>query len=113
MPYKNIFNYVFVNAQSMASSFESDVIDLSNVQGFSVQADYTGSPVGTLKLMVSDNGSKFYDYPNSSVSIPTTDGGQLYIVSQVHFDKVKLVYTASSGSGNLTAQINAKGDDDA
>lgn len=115
MPYKNIFNRPLVENQSMASSFDSPSTDLSTVQGFSIQAKHTGSPVGVLKLQISDNETLlgWDDYPNSEMDVPSSNGVYTWNVSEVHFDSVRLVYTATSGSGTLTAYINGKGDDNA
>jgi hypothetical protein len=115
MPYKNIFNRPMLENQSMSANFASDPMDLSTVQGFCIQAKHTGSPVGVLKLQISNNDSVlgWDDYPNSEQAVPSSNQQCTWNVSDVHFDLVRIVYTFTSGSGTITAYINGKGDDNA
>lgn len=116
MPYKNIFNLNFIHNQSMASSFNSDPIDLSNVQGFCIQArTVSGSPIGTIKLQVSNEIDVlgWDDMDDSEFDVPSGDGLFTWNVSKTHYDKVRVVYTSISGTGVLNAFINGKGDDNA
>lgn len=114
MPYKNILNVKMVDAGDMSSSITSSAIDLSSTQGFSIQAYWSGSPSGSFQLEVSNNlGSTWAVYQDSDVTLPVAGNQIFWNVSEVHFDQVRLVYTATSGSGTLTAWINCKGDDNA
>jgi len=113
MPYKNIFNITLVNNVSMSTSITSPSIDLSNVQGFAMHAFWDGSPAGTFHLEASDDDVHWAIYQDSVVSLPVAGNQIFYNVSLTHFDKVRLVFTRSSGSGDLTVLMNAKGDDNA
>jgi len=112
MPYRNILNIKWVDGVSMASSVTSSVIDLSNTQGLSIHAFWTGSPSGSFQLEASDDaGAHWAVYQDSIVALPVIGNSIFWNVSEVHFDQIRLVYTAASGSGTLTAWINCKGDD--
>ena len=98
----------------MATNITSTPIDLSNVQGFSIQAYWDNAPTGSFHLEVSNNdGATWSIYQDSVVAIPVVGDQIFWNVSEVHFDLVRLIYTATSGTGNVTVWINCKGDDNA
>lgn len=99
-----------VENQSMASSFNSNEFDVSSFKGFSIQCVYSGSPNGAMKIQVSndqEDPTNWDDLDNSSVTI-TTSGSETYIVNDVFYNFIRLVYTFSSGSGTFNAKIVAK-----
>ncbi len=72
----------------------------------------SADPVNSTALGTNDNSVKaqnWVDVPNKSVAI--TDNGNIVIeVQNAGYSWVKVVYTKTSGTGNLTyARINAKG----
>lgn len=118
---------IVFNAVSMASSQTSAVTILQSLSKLAYTISWTGSsPVGTLALQgsndyslnpngtvdntgtwspltVSYNGSN-----TSSISISGNSGSGIIDVANTGLYAVRLVYTAGSGSGSLTAVINAK-----
>lgn len=101
-----------LSGQSMAASFESDPISVLPFIGYSISCVFTGSPVGTLKIQVSndteDAPTNWDDLDDSSVSISAA-GSETYIVAEVEYSFIKLVYTRSSGSGTFGAKFTGKG----
>ncbi len=106
----------FLTAQSMAASFNSNPLNLTNMIGVSIQANYTGSSLGgTFKLQGSvdhvennnnvQNAGNWLDIPNSSVTISAT-GNYAWDDVPTAFPYVRVVYTAAmsdSGSCDLWA----------
>lgn len=99
-----------LESQAMTASFNSSEVDVSQFVGFSIQCVYTGSPNGSLKIQVSndqEDPTNWDDLDNSTVTI-TTSGSETYIVGEVFYNFIRLVYTFSSGSGTFNAKFVAK-----
>jgi len=105
-------------SQSAASSFNSQAFSLQHLYGFAVQAAITGAaPTGTLKLQASCDVSQksdlsdvvnWTDVPTQTQAISAT-GTYLFNVDAVHYPYMRLVWVFTSGTGNISARINAKG----
>lgn len=108
---ENLYNVKIVTDASMGASVESEVVDLSKTNGYSIYAKWTGSPVGIVKLQASLDNVNFVDIIDSSSAVSGA-GDILWEVTTAFYDKVKLVYTRTSGSGVLNVQINGKGDNE-
>lgn len=96
-------------------------IDLNQLNLASMQAYYTGSPVGTLKVQVStdnvpvglgsdpaSNVTHWTDYTGSSVAISAA-GNELYNMSFIGYRWARLIYTKTSGTGSISAVLTGKG----
>jgi hypothetical protein len=106
---ENIFNYNIVTNGDMSSNIESDIVDLSRADGFSIVAVITGSPVGTFSVKMGNTDADLTVDPDSVVAVSGVD--KIAYSRDINtFDKVQCFYTATSGSGTLTVRINAKGD---
>jgi hypothetical protein len=99
----------------MTSSISSNVVDLQNMEHVAIQAIYTGSPNGVLKLqtscdLVSDGSSvvNWTDLNGDSVTI-TTAGSTIFRHSGLGDRWIKAVYTFSSGTGTLNVNFSGKG----
>jgi len=99
---------VLVDAGSMAGNITSSSQQLTNIFGYSVQAVYTGSPVGTIKLQASLDRTTWNDVSNSSTAISAA-GSTLWNISDVQYPYLRVVYTRDSGSGVLTVKFFGKG----
>lgn len=103
----------------MSGNLTSPAIYLGHVVNFSVQAVFTGSPIGAFKLQASnDPGVSANDYAKAvnwtditSSTIAVTAAGNIAMnVVNAGYQWVRLVYTFSSGTGTITvAQIVTKG----
>lgn len=94
---------------------------LAHAWGCSIQAIFTGSPVGTVKLQGSSDVApdanfsaanfsviNWTDISGSSQSISSA-GNVAWDISRTGFSWIRVVYTSSSGAGTITAQIFTKG----
>lgn len=97
-----------MTAGNMAGNLTSDAEPLDSYYGSAIQAVYTGSPVGTLKLQASIDGTNYSDITASSQSI-TASGSFLWNITANFYRYVRVVWTATSGSGTLVCTILAKG----
>lgn len=110
-------------AMTGTSTITSNPIRLDQIYGYAVQAIYTGSPVGTLKLQAScdtppnqsqvsnggpDTVTNWTDITNATQAV-TSAGNFIFNVNGAFYNYVRLVYTNTSGTGALTAQICIKG----
>lgn len=109
---------------NLSTTFTTDAINLFSIYAFSIQVNWSSgaAPSGTFNLQGSndpgDAGSgqavtkptNFTNITNSSQAISGTPGSILFDVTECSYRWVRLVYTATSGSANVTnAQMNAKG----
>lgn len=77
---------------------------LNQAFGYSVQAVWTGSPVGTIKLQASIDNVTYIDVANSSQAVSGA-GDYFWNVFLVEYPWMKAVYTFSSGTGTLNVQL--------
>ncbi len=109
----------WVNAANIAVSVNSNAFQLLNVYGFAMVAVITGAPVGVLKLQGSCDApqdilgigvapSNWADIPNTTQNI-TVATSVLYNLDAQYYNWVRLVYTATSGSGAISVNLIAKG----
>ena len=110
---------------SMASNITSNVLSTQMVDDIGIQLDWTGSPVGTVAIQVSLNYSVNPDgsvrnagtwatLPTSAFSgtypVPgTTTSPGFLDIPLTSATAIRVVYTASSGSGTLNVVAVAKG----
>lgn len=113
-----------INAVSMASSITSMPTSINRIPGISYDIVWTGTPTGTFSIQVSNTYSQdangnvvtagnWTSIPSDAFSgtYPSAEGsaGNGFIdVVGTEAAWVRLVYTAVSGSGNLTVVVAAK-----
>ncbi len=105
-----------------AVSQNSEPVDLNYRYGIAIQAVLTGSPVGTLKLQGScDFGAR--NQPEAggndqvvnwtdiadSTAVVSGAGTASWNFQGSFYKWIRLVYTATSGAGTITARANSKG----
>jgi len=100
-----------------ASSFNSSPQQLKNAIGYAIQLIVTGTLTGAVKLQGSVDPvtgqsnqipTNWTDVQDSSQSV-TGAGTVVWNVEDVFYNWVRVVYTASSGSGTIAGTINTKG----
>ena len=96
---------------SLAASINSSGMQLDNVTRISFQSIITGSPVGSLNLqcsndLVNDVASvvNWQDYVSSSQAVNGV-GLNMLELTAVNVKWVRLKYTRTSGSGNITTNF--------
>lgn len=111
---------IITNA-AMTGNVSSIGLDINQLYLGSIQATYTGSPTGTIKVQVSDdivavapgadpsaNVVHWDDYTGSSTAVAGA-GSITYNLSFTGYRWVRLVYTFTSGTGTLNATFSGKG----
>jgi hypothetical protein len=116
-----ILNQTLESAGDMTLTLNSQPLNLEFAFGYAIQADISGSPVGTIKLQGSNDAppdaypqfasfapTNWTDITGSSTAI-TGAGSVLFNAASIYFRWVRSVYTPASGSGSLTIVGNTKG----
>jgi hypothetical protein len=98
-----------VVAASMASTITGAAVDTGPYSSTSVQAAWTGTPTGTLKIQIADDdaASVWTDYTGSSVSLTGTADTCAWFFSTAS-RWVRVVYTFTSGTGTLNVYVSQK-----
>lgn len=112
---------IILNA-SMVAEVDSKPQDLNQVPLYSIQAVWTGSPVGSLKLQLSNdiinsnppqayNPIQIVNWTDYSGSLTVVNGAGNFVWNclDVGYRWVRLVYVFSSGTGTLNATFCGKG----
>lgn len=103
-----IFEYQLINAGDMSGNITSPSQQVTFMINACVQAVYAGSPTGTLKLQISNDNVNWTDYSGSSQAISAA-GSFAYLLADIGYPWLRVVYTFTSGTGTLNVTINAKG----
>lgn len=73
-----------------------------------IQAVWTGSPVGTLILQISNDNVTFSDYTGSSTAVSGA-GDFMWNLLDIGYQWIRVKYTRVSGTGSLTVTLSYKG----
>lgn len=121
MAYNLLRPVTLFSAQSMASSLTSTAVEVKNQDNVGFQLHWTGSPTGTFSVQVSSDHMQDIEgnitVPGNWITLPLSPGivasgapDDAYIdLNQLSAQYVRVVYTAASGTGSLTAIAVAKG----
>lgn len=104
-----------VSAGDMSqATVTSTVLDLTNTQQWAIQGIWTGSPVGTIKLQVSNdittgcsNATHWSDY-TQTIQPVSGAGDYLWNSFTANYHCLRLLYVKSSGTGTLNATYGRK-----
>jgi len=81
----------------------SAALPFENEDNMGIQLQWTGNPVGTFKVLVSNNGVSFYSLSMTLGAPAGSADGFVISLNQVPWKWVQLQYTNSSGVGVLNA----------
>lgn len=111
---------------SLASSVDSQPYSVEFLTHGSIQAVWSGTPTGTLKLQVSNNafkdnvgtddsnswnaGATWEDLPGSSCDTGGAAGHHMWELWKCGYEAIRVVYTRSAGTGTLNLYFIAKED---
>lgn len=98
----------FSPSSALTASLTSDVCDVRTEVVYSVQASWSGTPTGTLKLQLSNDATTWTDGP-SPQTLSGAAGSYLWDTVQTGVGYVRLAYTFTSGTGTLSAVFGCKG----
>lgn len=104
----HLSNKEIITAGDMSSDVESSAQNMNKAVTYSIHAVWTGTPTGDLDVIVSNDGTNFTSLLDSVVATGGAAGQAFFEVTTVSHAEVKLKYTSTSGSGTLTAKLNAK-----
>lgn len=106
---------VLVSGGNMSGNITSSGLDALSWSNIDIQAVFTGSPVGTLKLQTSDDvvpncslATNWSDYTGSSSAVSGA-GNFTWHISGTGTRCMQVVYTFTSGSGSLNVTFTRKG----
>lgn len=113
-----------VTAGDMAqATVVSNGIDMNQIFGGSISAVFTGSPVGTLTLEISNDivatpvagganlasaVNTWTTYTGSSYAISAA-GDFTYVLADTNYRWLRMKYTKTSGTGTINAYFSGKG----
>ena len=104
-------NPLYINAQSMASTITGPSCSLTDLPKYCFQTVYTGctNAVGTFQIQGSNDNTNWVPITGATVTLSTFTGSDtdLYEIIQASYYYVRLVYTATSGSGTLTVSFRS------
>lgn len=93
---------------SAAANYESPPWNLGENESYSVQVNFTGANVaGTLVLQASNDATNWVSVTSTSTNV-TNSASQLYSEGSAQWLYVRLKWTYTSGTGNLSAIMLAK-----
>lgn len=104
----HLLNSTLVSAVSMGANITSSSLDLNEANTYCAQLIYTGTPTGTLKLQGSNDNSNWTDISGKSVALAGSAGSSFLSDTGFGYGFLRIVYTFTSGTGSLTATVNAK-----
>lgn len=103
-----------LDAESLGASFNSTLTDITAMDNVGIILTWTGtSPVGTIEVQVSNDTAATpttwtaLDF-GSSISISGNSGTHTININQNPFAKLRLAYTRTSGTGEVTAKLVMK-----
>lgn len=112
----NVKNYTLVSAGDLSANFNSPSIGLEFYSVYSIQCVWTGTPVGFLKLQISNDPPVYTtpvvnwsDYTGTTTATGGAAGNFMYNVFPGAYCWVRVVYTSTSGAGSLLINVTGKG----
>lgn len=105
----SLLNNILLNAVSVAANNASNIIDVKEALSMAVQVSWSGSsPLGTVAIKGSCDGVIFTTISGGSVSVTGSTGSSLINVTEKGISHLQVIYTTTSGTGTVTAVLNAK-----
>lgn len=101
---------VLNGTMSSTNTIYSQILEVSRMDNIGVEIAWTGTPTGTIQVMVSNSGINFYALTfNPALTQPSgSAGGYVVSLNQLPFKYVMLEYTNISGSGSISAYAQMK-----
>lgn len=95
---------VLNGVMSSTNTIYTQIVDVSRMDNMGLEVTWTGTPVGTFQVMVSNSGINFYALTFDPVLAQPAGSASGYAIdlNQLPFRYVMLQYTNTSGSGILT-----------
>jgi hypothetical protein len=101
---------VTAGVMSSTNTIYTNIVNVQNYDNSGLQLDWTGTPTGTISIMVSNSGAIFHALTFvPALSQPAgSAGGMVIDLNQIPFTYLMIQYVNSSGTGSLTAYGQTK-----
>lgn len=100
----------------LSTDITSNVTNVRNLDKASIRVEWTGTPVGELKVQALQEKENqpiaeadWFDLDlGSTITIDNTDTEHQIIFNELPFERIRLQYVSTSGTGVINAKISAK-----
>lgn len=99
---------IFIKDALLDGAFTSDPMDVSRLIYASIILTVTGSPVGDLRLQV-QNGNSLWATTTNTLALGGASETRVMELNICPWEKIRIIYVRTSGTGTLTATFFAKG----
>lgn len=101
---------VLAGVMTGTSTIYTNILGLRQTDSQGLEITYTGTPTGTIQVMVSNSGVNFYALTfNPTLTQPSgSAGGYVIALQQIPFQFMFVQYTNASGSGTITCYSQCK-----
>lgn len=95
---------VVAGTMATTATIYSQILDISRMDNQGLEVTWTGTPTGTISILVSNSGINFYALTfNPTLTQPAAAaGGYAVNLNQLPFRYMLIQYTNASGAGTLT-----------
>lgn len=102
-------NYLWVNAQSMAATFQSSSLTVPNFDRFSLQiAVTTSDAAGSIAIQGSVDGTTWVNLPLDFDAVSSANKNYFIDFVECGLSHLRINYTRVSGTGSMTARLFAR-----
>lgn len=97
-------------AMASTNTIYSQIIDISKMDNQGLEVTWTGTPTGTISIMVSNSGINFYALTFNPVLSQPSGSASGYVINlnQLPFKYMSIQYVNASGTGTLTVYAQNK-----
>ena len=108
--------FAMIESEDLSVNITSEIVSVKNLDNASIIVSWSGtSPVGTLAVQARNNGNgdvnpePWYTLDmGAPITISGNSGTHQLVFNLLPFTDLRLVYTATSGTGTLDAVITSK-----
>lgn len=105
----HLFNIQLLAAADMSADATSASLDVKEAVTVAIQAVWTGAtPIGTLHIQASCDGTNFTDVSGGSQAVTGNTGTLLFNLPNIGYSQLRAFYDNTSGTGNITVTANGK-----
>ena len=102
------FEYKIVTGASLAVNYTTPPLNVDQMTLGTIQAKWSGSPVGSIQVLVSNDNITYSTYTGSSTSV-SGPGDFVWLFDVIQFPWFSVQYTWTSGTGSLNVTFYGKG----
>lgn len=99
----------YISGGDMSADITGPAQDLSYIIGYSVQAVWSGSPVGNIIVQCSNDGITWKDITSTTTATGGGAGSVILNIVDAMYKKSRVIFSRTSGTGTLNVVLMAKG----